>query len=68
VILGTVIQRAILQRFPLSEQDIELIDRSRKESQGRISLSRQLATQLSLKGLSAEANTTADNTIGASTT
>jgi nucleotide-binding universal stress UspA family protein len=68
LILGTVIQKPqIMQRFPLSEQDSELInqltEKNQKDAERYLD---QLSTQLSLKGLSAEANiTAAENTIGA---
>ena len=68
VILGTVIQKPqTMQRFPLSEEDAAWIQQFTEKTQ--IETSRyldQLATQLSLKGLSAEAKiAVAENALGA---
>lgn len=67
VVLGTVIQRPqIMQRFPLSQEDAELINQlTEKNQRDAAHYLNQLSTQLSLKGLSAEVNVmTADTTLG----
>lgn len=68
VVLGTVIQRPqTMQRFPLSEEDFASINSFTERSQNEASrYLEQLATQLSLKGLSADANiAVSENALGA---
>lgn len=68
VILGTVIQKPQpIQRFPLSEDDAAWIQQFTEKNQNEASrYLDQLATQLSLKGLSAEAKiAVAENALGA---
>ena len=68
VILGTVIQKPqTMQRFPLSEEDAAWIQQFTEKTQNETSrYLDQLATQLSLKGLSAEAKiAVAENALGA---
>jgi nucleotide-binding universal stress UspA family protein len=65
IVLGTVIPKpARLQRFPLSGDEEELINRLNEKNQSDAShyLS-QLATQLSLKGLSTEVNILASENV-----
>lgn len=67
VILGTVIQRPQpIQRFPLSEEDQAWIQQfTERNQQEAARYLEQLATQFSLKGLSAEANIAiSDNALG----
>lgn len=67
VILGTVIQRPQpIQRFPLSEEDMAWIQQFTERNQQEAShYLEQLATQFSLKGLSAEAKISiSDNALG----
>lgn len=67
VILGTVIQRPqAIQRFPLSEEDAAWIQQFTERNQQDASrYLEQLATQFSLKGLSAESNiAVSDNAMG----
>ena len=68
VILGTVIQKPqTMQRFPLSDEDSELINQLTEKNQREAShYLQQLLTQLSLKDLSAEVNISlAESTISA---
>jgi nucleotide-binding universal stress UspA family protein len=67
VIFGTVIQRPqAIQRFPLSEEDSAWVQQFTERNQQEASrYLEQLATQFSLKGLSAEANILiSDNALG----
>jgi nucleotide-binding universal stress UspA family protein len=68
VILGTVVQKPqTMQRFPLSEADSAWIHEFTERNQNEASrYLEQLATQLSLKGLSADANiAVSENALGA---
>jgi nucleotide-binding universal stress UspA family protein len=68
VVLGTVIQKPqTMQRFPLSEEDVAWINSFTERSQNEASrYLEQLATQLSLKGLTAAPIiTVSENALGA---
>ena len=68
VVIGTVVQKPqIIQRMPLSEVDIELINQLSEKNQDIAEhYHEQLATQFSLKGITAQGSVVvADHAIGA---